>query len=400
MANSVLDKTIQDFKEDVYRCSFECFNCTTFSPEFLPSCPAYEKYGYFTYASRGRSGLMEAYLSGRLPISEKMSDIVFSCSMCGACRVCCQQDWKDYNIEAFIAMRGEIVEKGFAPPKLRDALKSIQKYGNPYGVPGEKRGEWATGINVNEYTGQDYLLYVGDEGSFDVAGQNVAKILINVLNKAGVSFGILGKDEISDGHEVKVAGEIGLYQYLAEQNIELFKERGVKKVVTLSPHAYNAMKNDYPQYGADFEVIHYTTLLNDLIKSGKIKLTSKVESKVAYHDPCYLGRFNEDYDTPREVLRAIPGLELISLPRERDKSFCCGGGGANSYTDLLSGGDNAPSRIRIREIHDSGADIVAVACPICMIMFEDAIKAESLEGKLAVKDVSELVLQNVACCCG
>ncbi|MQL53573.1 (Fe-S)-binding protein [Desulfofundulus thermobenzoicus] len=391
----IVKKTINDLKEDVYRCSFDCFNCTIFSPEYLPACPAYERYGFYTYASRGRAGMIEAYLAGKIPMSQRIAEIMFSCSMCGACRVCCQQDWKDYNLEAFLAMREEIVEMGFAPAKLRDSLKSIQKYGNPYGVSGDKRGEWAEGSGVEKYSGQEYLLYVGDECSFDIVGQKMAKYVVKVLQKGGVSFGILGEKEISDGHEVKLSGESGLYEYLVEKNIEIFNEHGVKKVVTLSPHSYNAMKNDYPEYGAKFEVIHYTTILKDLIDGGLLKPVSTIKAKIAYHDPCYLGRFNDDYDVPREVLKKIPGIELVGLPRERDKSFCCGGGGANSYTDLLSGGNNAPSRIRIREIRDSGADIVAVACPVCAIMLDDAVKAESLEDKLAVKDIAELILSSI-----
>lgn len=395
MAEAVTKKSIQDFKEDIYRCSYECFNCTIFSPEFLPSCPAYEKFGFNSYASRGRSGIMEAYLAGRISLSSDMAQIFYACSLCGACRVCCQQDWKDYNLEAFLAMREELLENGFAPASLRDALKSIQKYGNPYGVPADTRSEWTTGLGLEEFKQQEYLLYIGDEGSFDLRGQRMAKDLVKILQKAGVSFGILGNREFCDGHEVKVAGETYLFEYIVQHNIDLFKELGVKKVVTLSPHAYHTMKHDYPLYGAEFEVYHYTHLLNDLIKEGKIKTPTPYNHKVFYHDPCYLGRYNEEYEIPREILRAIPGLELIDLPRQRDKAFCCGGGGANLYTDALTGGQRTPGRMRINEIHDGGADIAAVACPICAMMLDDAVKAESLEEKIEVVDITGILLKSM-----
>lgn len=395
MADAVVKKSLKDFKEDAYRCSFNCFNCTIFSPQFMPSCPAFEKYGFYAYASRGRAGIIEAYLAGKIAVSEEMAKIFYACSLCGACRVSCQQAWSEYNLEAFVAMREEILEKGFAPAKLRDALKSIQKYSNPYGVPAENRGEWANGLGVEEYAGQEYLLYIGDEGSLDTAGQKMARSLVKVLQKAKVSFGILGNREISDGYEVKVAGETGLYEYLVEQNIELFNELDIKKVVALSPHAYYAFKHDYPQYGASFEAIHYTQLLNNLIKSGQIKPSAVSGDRVFYHDPCYLGRFSEEYEASRKILQAVPGLELISLPRERDKAFCCGGGGSNLYTDLLTGGAVTPGRMRIREICAGNANIVAVACPICSIMLGDAIKAEFLDEKIKVMDISEILLASL-----
>jgi len=391
----LVGKKIQGLKEDAYRCSFDCFNCTTFSPEYLPCCPAFEKYKFFTYASRGRAGLIEAYLAGNIKMTKQLAEIMYSCSLCGACRVCCQQDWSDFNLECFLAMREECIEKGFVAPKLRDALKNIYVNGNPYGISGEMRADWTDGSGVARYAGQEYLLFIGDEGSFDTEGQKMAKSLVAVLEKAGVSFGILGEKEISDGHEVKMAGEFGLYDYLIEQNLELFKELGVKKIVTLSPHSYNALKHDYPNYGGDFEVVHYTTLLKELIDAGTLKPSIPVNKKVAYHDPCFLGRFNDDYEVPREVIQSIPGVELIPLPREGEKAFCCGGGGANMFTDLLSGGEDAANRIRIREIRDVGAEVVVVSCPICGIMFDDAIKIEELEGKLELMDVSQLLLSSL-----
>jgi Fe-S oxidoreductase len=179
---------------------------------------------------------------------------------------------------------------------------------------------------------------------------------------------------------------------LAEKNIQKFKELGVKRVVTLSPHAYHAMKNNYPKFGADFEVYHYTQLLYDLMKKGKIK-PSKMKVKVTYQDPCFLGRYNKIYDEPRDILQGIPGITLVEMIRSRENSFCCGGGSGNFAMDLLGGSEESPSRIRAREAYDTGATILAVACPSCMIMLTDAVKVEGLDEKVSVMDISQIVNQ-------
>jgi len=186
---------------------------------------------------------------------------------------------------------------------------------------------------------------------------------------------------------------MGLFQELAKKNAQKFKELDVKKVVTLSPHAYNTMKNKYPRLG-DLEVFHYTQLLWEMIKQGKIAL-SKLKAVVTYHDPCFLGRYNSVYDAPREILKSIPGIKLVEMQRTRENSFCCGGGSGNFVTDLLGGSEENPGRIRVREAHETGAEILVVACPSCIIMLDDAVKDEGLEGELTVKDIAGLVKESV-----
>jgi Fe-S oxidoreductase len=215
-----------------------------------------------------------------------------------------------------------------------------------------------------------------------------------VLKAAGVSFGILGNDEECCGNEIYMLGEMGLFQTLAEKNSQQFKELGVKRVVTLSPHAYNAMKNNYPAFGGSFEVYHYTQLLRDLIKKNKVKLSNN-KAKVTYQDPCFLGRYNKIYDEPRQVLQSIPGVELVEMERNREDAFCCGGGSGNFIMDLLAGDEDSPARVRVREAYATGADTLAVACPSCLTMFTDAVKTEDLDGKLAVKDISQLVKESL-----
>jgi Fe-S oxidoreductase len=211
-----------------------------------------------------------------------------------------------------------------------------------------------------------------------------------VFNAAGVSFGILGNDEECCGNEVYMLGEMGLFQTLVEKNNQKFKELGVKKIVTVCPHGYNVMKNRYPALGGSFEIYHYTQLLYDLINKNKVKL-NRNKAKVTYQDPCFLGRYNKIYDEPRQILRSIPGVELVEMEKNRADAFCCGGGSGNFVMDLLAGGEESPARIRVREAYETGASILAVACPSCLTMFTDAVKTEDLDGKLAVKDISQIV---------
>mgnify|MGYP000617584985 CR=1 FL=1 len=220
----------------------------------------------------------------------------------------------------------------------------------------------------------------------------MARSLINVLESARVSFGILGNDEECCGNEIYLLGETGLFQNLVEKNTKKFKELGVTKIVTLSPHAYNTMKNNYPAFGGSFELYHYTQLLNDLIKKNKIK-PSRAKVKVTFQDPCFLGRYNNIYDEPRHILQSIPGIELIEMERNKRDAFCCGGGSGNFVTDFLAGGADSPARIRTREAYETGANTLAVACPSCLTMLTDAVKAEDLDDKLAVKDISQILTE-------
>jgi Fe-S oxidoreductase len=205
------------------------------------------------------------------------------------------------------------------------------------------------------------------------------------------SAGLIGQEEINDGNEVNHLGERGLFQYLAEKNIETFKSHGVRKIITLSPHSYNTIKNDYPRFDGNFEVVHYSQLLNKLIENGDLNPRGSFSAKVTYHDPCFLARRNDEYDAPRSIIHSIPGLELVEMERNGENALCCGGGGGNLFTDMIGSDSNSPARVRVREAVSTGASILVVACPYCASMFEDAIKIEDLEEKLTVSDLSELL---------
>jgi Fe-S oxidoreductase len=293
----------------------------------------------------------------------------------------------------FTSAREEMVAGGKVLPRVARFFRNIEATGNPYHELGTTRGLWVGDLPVSQYSGQEYLLYGGCIGSYDERGQKIAKALAKVLLCAGVSFGILGKEELCDGNEVKILGESRLFSILQQRNMELFNKYGIGKIIALSPHSYNAFKKFYN----GFEVYHYTQILCKLIEEGKFSFISEANRKikVTYHDSCFLGRHNDEYEAPRAILNAIPGIKLIEMDRKKTNAFCCGGGSANFQTDFFGGEEFSPSRIRIREAYDTGASVLAVACPACMTMFAEAVKAEQLEGKLDIQDISEILMQSL-----
>ena len=379
------------YKDIIHRC-FRCGYCK-FPSNWMEvnNCPAYARFRLESYSTGGRLWLIRAWLNDEIEWTDHLAQIVYSCAACKNCVEQCPYRFHDDIVDMIIAAKSEMVERGSIPSVVKDFLENIQRQGNPYGNARSKRGEWVEGMGIKNYDGQEFLYYVGCVGSYDTRAKETAKALGEVLLKAGVSFGVLGNEENCDGNEVSKLGEESLFQSLAEENIQKFKDLRVNKIVTLSPHSYNAIKNDYPKYDGCFEVYHYTQLLRDLIKDGKLDISNRLNAKVAYHDPCFLGRWNKEYEAPRQVLHAIPGVELVEMERSKEGALCCGGGGGNFYTDFLGGSENSPARIRIREACDTGASIVATACPNCMTMLEDAVKAEGLEERLKVRDISEIV---------
>ncbi|MFZ7110544.1 MAG: (Fe-S)-binding protein [Desulfatiglandales bacterium] len=377
-------------EEIIHRC-FRCGWCKFTSDYSEFNCPSYRKFRFDTFAPGGRMWLIRAWLKGDIQISERLQEILYSCATCGSCVEHCAFTFKEDLVNIFIAAREEMVSDGRIPPLVRDYFKSIHIHGNPYKEPAKERGAWAEGTPVEPYEGQDYLLYIGCVGSYDERGKRMARALGTLLYEAGLSFGILGDRERCDGNEVRTLGETGLFEALALGNIELFENLGVKRIITLDPHAYHAFREEYRGLGAKFEVIHYTQLLASHLKDKGLPLGG-LDARVTYHDPCYLGRHAGEYEAPRKILRSIPGVELLEMKQTRENAFCCGGGGGNFFTDILGGGEDSPNRIRVRQAAKTGASILAVACPQCARMLEDAVKLEGLEAKLRVMDIAELVV--------
>jgi Fe-S oxidoreductase len=382
------------YADIIHRC-FRCGYCKFTSDYYDFNCPSYRKFGFETYAPGGRMWLIQAWLNGEIKNSERFQEILFSCATCANCVEHCVFTFSDDLVNIFIAAREEMVNKGIIPPPVRDYLKNINTSGNPYKEPANERGKWADSTSIPAYDGHEYLFYIGCVGSYDERAKKIARTVGNVLIKAEVSLGILGNRETCDGNEVRSLGEIGLFQFLAEQNITLFKELRVKKIITLDPHAFNTFTQDYPSLGGEFEIYHYTQVLAPLIQSKKLPLRD-YPAKISFHDPCYLGRHNGEYEAPRKILESIPGVSLIEMDQTRENALCCGGGGGNFFTDILGGGEDSPNRIRVRQALDSGAQIIAVACPQCAKMLEDAVKAEEVGHKIEVLDVAEIVARALA----
>ncbi|MBE9572041.1 MAG: (Fe-S)-binding protein [Proteobacteria bacterium] len=377
------------YADIVHRC-FRCGYCKFTSDYSDFNCPTYRKFRFETYSPGGRMWLIRAWLNDEIKNSDRFQEILFSCATCANCVEHCVFTFSEDLVNIFISAREEMINDGIIPPPVRDYLKNININGNPYKEPASERGKWAEGTLVETYKDQEYLFYIGCVGSYDERGKKIARAVGNLLVKAGLSIGILGDKENCDGNEVRTLGEAGLFQFLAEKNIASFRDLGVKKIITLDPHAFNTFKKDYPALDGEFQVYHYTQVLAPLIQSGKIPL-KELNDKITYHDPCYLGRHNGEYNAPRKILKAVPGIELVEMDRSRENAFCCGGGGGNFFTDILGGGEDSPSRIRVREALDTGAGIIAVACPQCAKMLDDAVKIEQLDDRIKVMDVAEIV---------
>ncbi|MDI9646558.1 MAG: (Fe-S)-binding protein [Archaeoglobales archaeon] len=319
-------------------------------------------------------------------------DAVWACTTCRACMEMCPIYAE--QMELIIEMRRGIIESGEAPPDIRDLLTNIQKQKNPWGEAKFKRDQWFKKVEggvptVKDNSEFEWLWFVGCAHSFDNRNIPVTAKLAKLLKDIGVNYAVLGRDEGCCGNDVRRVGEEGLFELLKEENIGMFEKYGVKKIIATSPHCYNTFANEYEGY----EVKFILELIYDAIKSGKLHLKHPINKKVTYHDPCYLGRYNGIYELPREILRSIPGLELVEMPRNRNRSFCCGAGGGNLVREYP--GEDRPNNIRAREAAETGAEILAVACPFCMIMLEDGVKTEKLDDKIVVKDIIELVYESV-----
>jgi Fe-S oxidoreductase len=314
---------------------------------------------------------------------------LWDCTLCSTCGIRCPRGLKPN--EVIIGLRNILVEEGHIPPTIRDALEGVFKHGNPWGRGRDKRSEWATGLgmkNLAQSDGAEILYFAGCAPSYDPRAQEVARALAKSFCKAGVDFGILGNEESCCGSEVRRMGEEGLFQLLVEENSNLFRKYGVKKIVTTSPHCYNTFKNEYPL--EDIEVKHYTQYIADLMEKGRLTFSGEVKKVVTYHDPCFLGKQNRVFDEPRRILTSIPGVELAELDRSGERSLCCEGGGGRMWVEASDSGERL-AEIRVRDAVEIGAEVIATACPFCLLTLEDAVKTLGYEERLQVRDIMELV---------
>ncbi|MGA9801814.1 MAG: 4Fe-4S dicluster domain-containing protein [Terriglobales bacterium] len=404
-------KTFEDFTWkhmlDFYSCA-DCGRCSDncpsnavgrpLSPRFLTIKArdyAFQHYPMFGHSHVGSGSSNSKPLIGRL-YSE---DEIWSCTTCGACEEECPL-LVEY-IDKIVDLRRGLIDDGNVPQSLQKPLKALESRGNPYGKMEKKKADWANAKEFQQVcqvktlgksNGADTLYFVDSITSYDDRMQSIGRATAKILDHVGENFGILGAAERDSGHEARRFGEELLFTALRDHNVDAIKASGVKRIVTADPHAFNALKHDYKDVP---EVEHISQVIAREVKSGKIKF-NPVENggKVyTYHDPCYLGRHNQVYDDPREVLDAIPGLKRVEMTRCKDRSFCCGGGGLMLFYEPKE--EQRMGVKRVQMAAEAGANVIVTACPFCMVNIEDAIKVAGLEGKMTAIDLAELVDQEM-----
>ena len=403
-------KTFEDFTWkhmlDFYSCA-DCGRCSDncpanavgrpLSPRFITVKARDYAFRHYPVFGRGNNGT--ALVGSKDSGSIYSEDEIWSCTTCGACEEECPL-LVEY-IDKIVDLRRGLIDDGNVPQSLQKPLKALESRGNPYGKMEKKKADWANAKEfqqvcqvktLNKSNGADTLYFVDSITSYDDRMQSIGRATAKILDHVGENFGILGAAERDSGHEVRRFGEELLFTALRDHNVDAIKASGVKRIVTADPHAFNALKHDYKDVP---EVEHISQVIAREVKSGKIKF-NPVENRdkvYTYHDPCYLGRHNQVYDDPRDVLDAIPGLKRVEMSRCKDRSFCCGGGGLMLFYEPKE--EQRMGVKRVQMAADAGANVIVTACPFCMVNLEDAIKVAGLEGKMTAIDLAELVDQEM-----
>lgn len=328
-------------------------------------------------------------------------DEIWSCTTCRNCEDQCPVG--NEHVDKIIDLRRHLVlMQGSMPNDGQRALQNIERQSNPWGINRRERDKWVKEVDpdgelrvpaVKENPDFEYLYFVGSMGSFDNRSRKVSKAFVRLMNQAGVNFAILGNEEKNSGDTPRRMGNEFLFQQLCMENISVFEKYGVKKIVTACPHTYNTLKNEYPDFGLEAKVIHHTELLDKLVEQGKLVPRYEVKERITYHDSCYLGRYNGIYEQPRNVLRSIPGVELVEMERTRENGMCCGAGGGMMWMEETAG-----KRVNLARTEQAlvvNPTVISSACPYCLTMMEDGTKMKELEEQIQTKDIAELLEQAV-----
>jgi Fe-S oxidoreductase len=379
---------------DLYACA-ECGRCQASCPAYLSGKPLSPQQMIRNLKNhlieRGRRKESASSLIGGAISEEEIWD----CLTCYACQEVCPVS--NEHIHKINELRRNLVLMDNKIPETAErALRTLMMRGDPWTGAQYLRMDWTDDLDVKVLSKEnnvDLLFWVGCTGALDERNMKVTISFAKLMKQAGVNFGILGAEESCCGDPARRMGQELLFQTHVQRNIEKFKRYNVKRIVTICPHGYNTLKNEYPQFGGDFEVIHHTEFIAELIREGKLKPVRTVDKKVTYHDPCYLGRYNDVYQAPRTILSSIPGLNFIELERSRRESFCCGGGGGHMWLE-----ENVGTRInimRIQDVIEAEVDILATACPFCLQMMEEGVKRKHVEKSIEVMDISELLQRTI-----
>ncbi len=366
-------------KYDLLGC-IQCGKCTGGCPVALRT-PL--RVRCFMYDAKNEETLEE--LSGKPEI--------WDCTTCFTCAARCPKGLEP--LEVLIGLRSLQIEEGQVQPTVRDALESIFKDGNPWGSPRAKRMDWAADLDLKVLEPEDeektdVMLFICCTDAYDPRVMKVAQALVKVLKAADVDFGVIGDEESCCGSEVRRLGEEGLFEMCDEENVELMNSYNVGSIVCISPHCYNTLKKEY--HGLKHPVLHYTELVAQLLEDGKLQLNTEMKKLITYHDPCFLGKQNDIYDEPRYILTRIPGAEFKDFDRCRERSLCCEGGGGKMWVESESKEERL-AEIRVEDAKEMGAEVIAVACPFCLLTLEDATKVKGVEEEMRVADILELLAE-------
>ena len=360
---------------------------------FLKLCPAYTRYGFFAYSGGGKCYLAQGLLEGALEPDEELAEVLYHCTLCRSCAEQCATDQDPTEIARLV--RREVVEKMGGPPgDAQVVVKSTVNYRNPYQQPKAMRYRWAKGLDIKDASKEkvDTLYFVGCTAAMIPERTHFALNTVKLLEAAGESFGTLGKNEICCGATSYNLGAADVFKDIASENIDMLNELGVEKVLTSCSGCYSVMKNEYPKIKRrNFEVLHVVEYLDRLIQEGKLKPAKSLDLKVTYHDPCHLGRYSDLFDAPRRILEALPGVELVEMPRSREKSWCCGAGAGvkTTYPDFAAWiGEE-----RVNEAKETGAEALVTACPFCEGNLSDVIEATA--AGMDIYDITDLVLMSL-----
>jgi Fe-S oxidoreductase len=328
-------------------------------------------------------------------LTEIDGEDIWRCTTCGRCPDRCPRGVK--QIELGVSLRRVATEYEVFPTSVRSARTaraSLISEGNPLQGERDKRADWAKDLSVKTFTqDMEVLYFVGCYLSYDPRMKKVATATVNILNKAGINFGILGNKENCCGESIRKTGSEEVFRNLAKENIKTFIDNGVKKILVSSPHCYHTFKNEYPEFMVNFEIVHVSQYLMELMRDGRLELSRAYKKKVTYHDPCYMGRHNDIYDEPRNVLKSVSGLSLIEMADSRKDSLCCGGGGGRIWMDTPQ--SERFSDLRLEQAKAVGAEVLATACPYCITNFEESRLNMEVEDLLEIKDITEIISEAI-----
>jgi len=324
-------------------------------------------------------------------MAEIENDEIWRCTTCGKCPQRCPRGVN--QIEVGVGLRRLATQYGVFPnpvKPIKTIAAGLVAQGNPFGEERFKRPKWMEEASVKQFEeGTEYLYFPCCYPSYDKRLKKVAMATSKIFSSVNIDFGVLGESENCCGESIRKAGDEELFKRLAKENIKTFIDNGVQKIIATSPHCYHTFKNEYPEFRVNFEILHSTQFIFSLLEEGRLQIKKEYNKKVAYHDPCYLGRHNGIYDEPREILRRIPGLELIELPDAREESLCCGGGGGRIWMETPK--EERFSNLRLQQAMEVGAEVLVTACPYCITNFEDSRVVLNCEEKIEIKDITEIV---------